>query len=324
MWNNLYGKNLVMSKEGLKFVSDIETGDLLLNVNNGFSKVLAVKESSFPLLSIKGHGHPDFIVYPESLALSTNYKRIVNKKTGKTERKFTNPAWVLAQNLKGSFWSSPIIFYKEKIPVELNENISWLIGAYLANGYTKSNKIYFLTSHFREEKLSEKTNFLKLKLYKEKKGSIFEYYINHAVLSDWIRRTFDKGYGIKNIPLWVYGMDKKLRENLFDGFVWGSGVFENQSYRFSIRNNKYLAIGMKLIAQSLGYSTALYFSESGRKKEIKRWQIVAEINARSSVVIDNNRYGLIREIRKSEKNNINYSIKLDKENGIIVDGIIIR
>lgn len=314
-----------MTQDGLKYVSDIKKGDYVLTGNKTFTMVNKTEKSLSSLLLIKGHGHPKLIITDIQEIYATNYKRTLNPETEKTERKFDKPNWVFAKDLKGMFWASPICFLETKSPIELNENIAWLMGAYLGNGYINYNKIYFNTNHFREDELKERLELLGLRLNKVKKGSIYEYNVNHAVLADWLRRTFNIEYGIKNIPYWVYGIDEEYRENFFKGFVWSNGTFKNESYRFSIKNNKCLAIGIKLIAQTLGYSTALYLFTSKKKNRItERWQIIAEINARSSVVIGDNRYGLIREISKNERKHITYKLELETGNSLMVDGIILK
>lgn len=320
----LYPKSVLITKDGLKYVSNITEEDVVLMGNKSFEKISQINKSTIPLLSIKGHGHPQLMVSNNQKILVTNYDRVLNKETEKTERKFYKPHQVLAKDTKGMFWASPVSFPKEICPIELNENILWLIGAYLGNGYVNYNNIYFGTNHFRCDELEEKLSYLNIKLNKNQKGAIVEYYINHAVLADWLKRTLNVGYNTKNIPFWIYGMDEKYRKSFFDGFVWGNGVFENESYRFSIKDNKYLAIGIKLIAQTLGYSTALYLSTSKKRNKVtERWQIVAEINARSSVVIEENRFGLIREVTEKKRNYVVYNIEIENGNSLIVDGILL-
>ena len=318
------GKSLVITPNGLREIQYIEKGDLVLTGSNKFALVNRKLHFLSELLEIKGHGHPIFSVTKAQEILATNYKRVRNPSTGKTERKFNKPGWILGENMKGNFWASPAFFLRTESPISLNEDIAWLMGAYLGNGFVNYNRINFLTNHFRCDELENRFKNLGIRLYKVQKGSIFEYYIIHAVLADWLKRTFDLEYSLKNIPFWVYGMDEKYRQSFFNGFIWGNGVFEDGRYRTTV-NNKYMAIGIKLIAQTLGYSTALYLYTSKKKnKRIERWQIVAEVNARSSTVIGNNRFGLVREIKNNKKIHSVYGLEIAEGDSLIVDGLIVR
>lgn len=317
------GRSLVMTPSGLKAMQHIEAGDLVLTGSNKFVAVKNKKESLSQLLEIKGHGHPNFSVAKGQKILATDYKRKVNSSTGKAERKFRRPSWVSGENMKGMFWASPAYFIKTEPPIDLNEDITWLMGAYIGNGFVNHNKINFLTNYFRDEELRSRLNNLGIKLNKIQRGSIAEYYVIDDNLANLLRSTFDVGYGMKNIPFWIYGMDKKYRKSFFNGFVWGCGIFEGR-YKITT-NSKYIAIGMKLIAQTLGYSTALYYYNSKRNnKKKENWRIVAEINARSSTAIGNNRFGLVREVYEYKKPRRVYELELEEENTIIVDGLIVK
>lgn len=319
-----HSRSTLMTPEGLKCANKINTNDLVMT-KEGFVKAERTKSSLASLVKLRGHGHPRLMLLENQDVFATDYKRISNKETGKSEREFSNPRWINAKSLKGMFWASPSLFKETKAPIDLNKDIAWIIGAYLSKGYVNYNTTTFNVNHFREEELKNATSNLGLRLIKKKKGSIYEYEIHHAVLANWLKMNFETMHFNKNIPFWIYGMDYIHRKEFFNGFIWGVGIYENKSYRFSIKNNKCLAIGMKLISQTLGYSTALYLSTSKKgSRKTERWQIVAEENARSSVDIDNKRYGLIRSVTKEKEPYIVQEIELGKSNIILVDGIIIK
>lgn len=317
--------SLVMTFYGLRDISMIKEGDYVLSKNGTFHKVIKVTNSIAQLLEIKGHGHPNLMVTKGQKILASNYERIWNTEKKISERKFFKNDWVMAKNMKGMFWASPIKFPNTKAPIDLNEDLFWLIGAYLGIGFVMyNNNIYLKTNDFRFEELENKLNNLNLKFRKNRKEAFCEYYITHIVLADWLKNTFDFKFKTRNLPMWIYSLDKKCRENIFLGFMWAIGVFEDEKYRAST-TDKYLAISIKLLAQSLGYSVALYVSTSKKNnKIIERWQIVAEINARSSVVIDSNRMSLVREITENKRMFNIYGLELDNSDSIIVDGIIVK
>lgn len=317
-------RSLIMTLDGLKDISLVEIGEYVLTDNGKLHKVLRKTSSLAQLLEIKGHGHPKFMATKEQKVLGTDYERVWSNETKSSERKFRKESWIDAEDMKSMFWASPVIFPQIKTPIEMSEDMAWLIGAYLDSGFIMYNgNIYFKTNDFRYEELQECLKRLNIS-FRKKDGAFIEFYISNAVLSDFFKRTFDLGYGIKNMPLWVYGMEEKYRKQLFEGFIWNNGSFGDNKYRIATKN-KYLAIAIKLIAQSIGCSVALYLSVSKKdKKVVERWQLVAEINARSSAVMNNNRLGLVREISENKRKVSVYGLEIEENRGFIVDGIIVK
>ena len=322
---SFYKNSLVFTPDGLKNISLIRENDFVLNKEGRFCEVLKNNKTYNKLIYIKGHGHPKLTTTKGQNVLATDYKRIWNKKKGISERKFNKKRWINAEEMKGMFWASPINFPEIKAPIDLNKDISWFIGAYLGSGAIRyGRELYFKTNDFRYKKLEQVLKNLNLRHKKKRLEAFTEYFIYHAVITDWLKRVFHGRYNIKVVPFWIYGMDKKYRQNLFEGYVWARGVFEDGKYRFSTKN-KHIAIAMKLIAQSLGYSVALYVNTSKKKNRItERWQIVAETSARSSAVVGNERLGLVREIIFGRKQQSVYSLELKNSNNYIVDGIIVK
>lgn len=315
-------KSLLMTEEGLKEVSKLSLGDKILGQNKKFIQVLSLSPliQKSETIFLKGHGHPEFITNKDMLFLYSNYVRTTNE-DGKAERNFIEPNWVGPLDMNGNFWASPTKFPRGSSHGSISDNMAWILGAYLSSGNIVGNNIFFSTNHHREEELITVLAREGFYVKKRQKGSVFEYYLTHAVLAGWLKEMLP----FKNIPYFIYGEKKKVREEFFAGLIWGNGIFENDSYKIAIRNNKPLAIGIKLLSQTLGHSTALHLSRSGKYKKIERWQITAELSARSSTLIDDNRYGLIREVNKSKKKYLSYELELKgNRKGVIVDGLIVK
>lgn len=317
-------RTLFMTKGGLRDVSDIETGDYILNHKNSFSKVLSKSEERGFLVELKGHGHPELRLLGSQGVWATHYDKQWNKDREVSERKFRRRRWVPAMDMKGMFWSSPIKFLSKDAPIKITNELAWLIGFYLSSGFIMYDKtINLRTNDFKFEKVEEVLRRLGLN-YRVKHGSFVEFFIRDKEVSAFLEANFEYKYRLKNMPFWVYGMKECFRENLFEGFLWDNGIFEDSRCRVSARN-KYLAIGMKLIAQTLGYSVALYVSKSRKKKRYtERWQIVAEVNARSSAIVSGSRLGLVREVKINKRKNIVYSLGLEGSDGYLIDGIFVK
>ena len=317
--------SLIMTEEGLKYVSKLTKDDNLITANKEITKIRNLPVTVGNLLVIKGHGHPKLMVNKDQFILTSNYKRVWNKKEKKAEREFITPIYKRSEDIKGDFWASPMSFIKTDEPIVLSENLTWFMGAFLSGGYIEKGwQIYIKTNQFRYKELEDRLKDLGVKYTKNVLHAYTEYFIRDKIMVKFFNDTFNIGYGVYNIPLWVYSMDENLRKSFFEGFMWHGGVFEDDKYRIST-GNKYLAIGIKLIAQGLGYSVALYLNESYKdKKKIERWQIVSEINARSSAQIGENRFGLVREVEKNERKFVITGRELERNESVILDGIVVK
>lgn len=325
--------NIVMTDKG--WMSAYE-----LNKEKETTKVLSLIDNKWALMPIlniskldktnpfecKGHGHPSFYISKnDNELLTTKYERVWNKEERRNVRQFTNPCFVKASDLEGRFWASPLNISDREvgIPIDEKNDYFWFIGYYLGQGIREKGNALSLKSHpDNAKKLEDIMTKLGMFFKKDKFGSFHEYNITNKQWTDFLFKEFPKTNWKITIPYWIYSINIDCKKALFDGFIESIGV-RSESNQKATTKDKGLAIAMKLISQELGHSVGMYTGKV--MDENQSWRIVSEESARSSIVIDDYRYGLIREI-KEKKDQLMYQWELEIEDcsGILVDGIVLK
>jgi DNA (cytosine-5)-methyltransferase 1 len=85
--------------------------------------------------------------------------------------------------------------------------------------------------------------------------TVFE--ASHTGLTNWLVEHFGRHAHGKRLPAWALTMPEEWRRALLDGYLSADGNVNNTSTRFSTVSRP-LAVGMRLLAVSLGHQASLY------------------------------------------------------------------
>ena len=86
--------------------------------------------------------------------------------------------------------------------------------------------------------------------------------ISHTAFCTWLEREFGRLSDGKQLPGWMLGAPKPLRQALLDGYLAGDGHGSQARQRWEFGTaSKRLALGLKLLAQSLGYGTSFSWAD---------------------------------------------------------------
>lgn len=327
--------NLVMTDMGWLSPYDINKNKskvrvlILVDGKWIFKKVQNIEQTGkgHPFIG-KGHGHPElYLVKSDNILLTTEYERVWSKEERKTVRQFLEPKYLKANEIDGKFWASPMNIQvnskKYACPIAEDPDSFWLIGYYLGLGNKEKGMNMTLKVKPDEAKdFEDRLKRLEIFYKKEKYENFHEYFISNRKWNEFLYRVFPKTNWNTHIPYWVFLANKDCKKALFDGLVSAIGVKNEKNQKVTVKD-KPMALTMKLIAQEVGYSVGLYAGKGSGENQ--SWQIVAEESARSSTVIDNFRYGLVREVRENkEKLMYVWEMEIDDASGILIDGIVCR
>lgn len=306
---------LVVTGRGILDAYRVKVGDVLLCADGIMRKVESVEKMSGKVYELKGHGHPNLNLPDGQRILATTYDR------KEAERNFKPFSFVNPNDMKGYFWASPKIF--PNTDSELTPDEAWICGLAMATGPVSGKSPVLVHVHeSKRETVQYFAERLNLKYFATSFHTQYQYQINSPKLMKWMSKNLSQTLGRKVVPMEILGAARNIRKAFFDGYVFGRGTFEDDKYRFSA-DNKMEAISMKLLAQTINYSTALYYSETKSEEGVKEyWQIVAEKTARSSVEIGRNRCGLVRDIEFIKKDKALVSINVIGNSSLVVDGLI--
>lgn len=327
--------NLIMTNEGwmspFSISKNMEDIKILLLKNDKwiFSPVVDIEQirKGHPFIG-KGHGHPElYLVKRDNILLTTEYERVWQKELRKTVREFLTPKYLEAGDIDGKFWASPLDIKVEdpgyRVPIREIEDKFWFIGYYLGIGEREDDmKISFKLRHEKTKEFESILKKLNISYKKEELKAYHKYCITDRKWNEFLNRVFPKREWGSTTPYWLFNLNLNCKTSLFCGFIESTGVKGEKNQKATVKD-KALILTMKLIAQEIGFSVGVYIGRG--TGENQSWQIVAEETARSSMVIDRYRFGLIREIKENKDKMMNvWELEIEDGLGILIDGIIVR
>ena len=136
---------LVLTKERLKPIEEVEVGDLVLTHKNRWRRVNYTKNSFANTIIVKGRGHVGLeTTTAHPFYIADSYVHWIDRHANKWERRLHTPRWINAGDVtKGedySFWASPHTFDSEQLPVpmvtgvEFDNSFWWMVGRWLGDG----------------------------------------------------------------------------------------------------------------------------------------------------------------------------------------------
>jgi hypothetical protein len=273
---------LIVCSRGLIPVEDVKIGDPVLTHANRWRKVTRVFSFTAPALTVKGHGH-----FGMTVARTTRfYARLAIPRWRKTP---DNPSRSRRlQFLVGRHWATPTHIPELPVPevggrgVWLNEYFWWLVGRWLGDGLLRirktSSEITITCGFHERETLGQQLRKYPPTRLRAARGEyrwrdrdvrtgvLFE--TAHSGLALWLFQNFGKGAQAKRVPSWVLAMPVDWRAVLLRGYMSADGSEDHRKQECS-SVSKALAIGIRLLAESLGYRVAFHLAKARPENPIE-------------------------------------------------------
>ena len=271
---------LVLTSLGYMEIERIKVGMKVLTHEGRWRKVTATGSKTAQTITLKGN-HYGLECTPNHPIYSTEmyWKRVdkVNKRFLSDEKN-----WTPAEDMKNKFWAVPntIEFLEIPRPVPTNANMKelppfdedffYLVGRWLGDGWvTKKQKrsrpgkissaeIIICAGYDKEERLKEAVETVIDRYTVERCRTVVKYKFTSLLLCDWLTENFGyKAHG-KEIPSWAFSMPESWREALLRGVLDTDGHRASDTmYRVTTVSKK-LAHSLRLLGETLGYSTAVF------------------------------------------------------------------
>lgn len=338
----------ILTKEGLKPISQVNVGDLVLTHKGRWQPVVETGCKLAPTVIVKGQGHWGL----ETTEEHPFYARAIYREWVNSFRNwkkcFSSPSWIKAKDLKGKFWASPSSFSDTEIPpIEtwgrehfcpgFSEDFMWIVGLWVGDGWTRINnrRGYVLICSNQNERYVKTIESrliganLKFSLSKERTTARFQ--IALRSLARWLKSNFGEGASSKTIPSWLLGMPENFRHAFFDGYIFADGTSTNNGWSVTTTSDR-LATGITLLAHSLGFSVGqlknypkrICLIEGRQVSEKPTIKIVIYKKARSSIEIDGFRYGLVRSVSPTHTLKQVFNLEVAEDNSYVADGITVH
>jgi intein/homing endonuclease len=357
------GETLILTSSGHKRIDEIIVGDEVLTHKNHWKKVLNVWDrGERETITVKGQGHQNLTVTPNHRFYA---KQIIDFKDRKNKwgiKLVDDADWIKAEDLDYCLWSSPTkipaiqnlpaIIPKAKTgdsdPIfPLTEDFLWCLGLYLAEGstsssYGKNGKLNKTTWSIHIDEVPYVVSRLKaagLRPYVQPVNNTencMNVVVSSVMLAPWMEENCGKGCYNKSIPMWVYSLNNKAKQWILDGLIYGDGCdgskvpYSEGRSRLTTTSKK-LAYETKLLAQSIGLYSTVYFYPGGGICVLQGKEYV---NSDSyEVIISKNGQGYKEEDKvftRTKKIDFHgdvhrvYDIEVEDDHSFVAEGIIVH
>jgi len=350
---------LVITEKGYMPIEEINVGDRVLTHTGKWQKVLKVGNKIADTIILKGFGHYGLETTTEHPFYSSEkIRKWRNEPSRGWDSEMTNPKWSKAQHMEGKFWATPIITEIIEIPdikkslgkgkraeiPEMNEPFWWFIGRWLGDGWTRDAKrlnrpmgwgqVFICSSHDEADGVQEKIGHLGIIWARFEERTVTKFRTTNQALTKWILDNFGQHAGEKRLPSWILSLSIKYRQSLLDGYISADG-FINQDGAYSATTvSKKLGLGIRLVAESLGFASALYFSKTKPKTTIEgrvvnqrdfytvRYATIKKQTSRTEAYGVS--WGKVRKVSEGRKSIRVYNIEVGEDNSYVVENIIVH
>jgi hypothetical protein len=140
----------------------------------------------------------------------------------------------------------------------------WLVGRYVADGNSSGTNRrglrtgILITAH--TDRIQEVASIAELAGYDAKRrphDNAASVGIYNTELTQWVIVNFGEHADGKYLPLWLHSAPRYVQDAFLEGYLTGDGYWNEGKRRWEIPTaSKELAVGLRLLGLSLGYTTS--------------------------------------------------------------------
>ncbi len=347
---------LVLTAEGYKPIEEVKVGDMVLTHKSRWKKVIASGRKTADTIVLKGNHYG-----LECTANHPIYAAYLIRKWGTRPRGYktslSKSAWFPAGNMRGKLWAVPLNIPDLTIPIErtvnahqkemppISEQLFYFVGRWLGDGYVRTgqrpdrpagqtfNTIFLCDSHDKADEIIATIAPLSKKYSVSVERTCTKVKFTSQVLCKWLVDNFGHGALGKRLPAWALGMAKEYRVALLKGLIDSDG-WRLAPDKFKIStSSKALAHGIRLLGETLGYSSTVYKTVAkgtctieGRPCSIHDNYQVALTKSKTRVHYhdDLHSYYKVRDVREGRTAIVVYNIAVEDDQSYIAEGIVVH
>jgi intein/homing endonuclease len=235
------------------------------------------------------------------------------------------------------YWGSPArlpFIPAPELPSGVMDEYSfyWLVGRYVADGNTVGTNRRGLRTGVcitaRQDRIGEVSSIAELAGFSPKvrpHDNAAAIGIYSTELTQWIIANYGEHADQKRIPVWLHGQPRYIREAFLEGYLTGDGHWNESRRRWEIPTaSKELAIGLRLMGNSLGYTTSFSWvdprpnSMCANPLRSYRVQFSSSGNA---IIEDDVTWQKIRSIEPADPATV-YDLVVAEDYSYVADGLV--
>ena len=351
---------MVLTKNGYVNIEDIKVGDIVLTHKNRWRKVTAVGNREAETIILKGNctlettrNHPIYCA-----DIKNYYPQLGNGKRGNIKQLINVGQWVDAEHMDHRQWATPILAEPLKIPGEvhtqynqkdlpkMNDKFWYFVGRWIGDGWIRDSKrpekptgdglgtIFLCDSPDKEQELIDTVSPISEAWSIAHERSVTKICFTSQLLSRWLVKHFGKGAINKHLPGFVYGLSAEYRTSLLKGILDSDG-YRKDDHHYKISSiSKALVLGIRLLAESLGWSTSITMCKrpstyiiEGRvvnQHDTHTIAITNNPNRHTGLPHDGHKWYLCRSVNPTNQTKTVYNISVEEDESYVADSIVVH
>lgn len=328
----------VLTERGLVPIENVVVGDMVWTHASRWRRVSNTMQRVAPTVVVNGQGHNSIRATPDHPFYAADTVKIWN---GNGYSRTVGAAeWVHAEKMAGKRWATPHNLSSDQgVPDVLNT----LDGAYLAGLYLGDGHIVRTAGRKKKSVILSVNDTKKAKILPALRRawgtisdishdrSVTRLQLSRTEVADTLAENFKEYSHGKTIPVWALTADRDWQESLLQGVIDTDGSPVKNGWRVTTVSRT-LAVGLRLLATRLGYSTSLHFSarpetcviEGRTVNQRDTWTVFMRKAERSSELrTDEHTWGLVRSATPAGDAQV-YDITVEDDHSFICDGIVVH
>ncbi len=264
----------------------------------------------------------------------------------KLSRGFHDPAWVNASDLADQFLAIPSLTPALPVPPISGRPLDmqaatfwWMVGRWLGDGWTRicdgkprRSEAIICCGQSEANEVTDRLSGLGLTWTRAQQRTTTRFTTAHNGLAPWLNEHFGKGAEGKTIPGWALGMPAAHRKALLDGYLSADGFRAVYSEWGVNTVSACLAVGVRLLATSLGLHTSMTKSKAKRAAVIEGrtvserplWQLRLSEKEKYSRDDGLQRWVRLRSEFKPAETAIVYDLTVDEDHSFVANGYVVH
>lgn len=356
---------LVLTREGYTPIEDVQVGDLVLTHTGRWQKVLRVGGKRSSTITLSGQHHYGFECTANHPIYSSEMYRTYfasespspNSRSG--VRKIRNIGWTPAEDMKGKMWACPHSLLEEvevppiiqkssfcTLPPEMDENFWWMVGRWLGDGWVRSSKrkdrgdgvthgtIFICCGNHKIEGVLDKLTSTGMHWsISEFNQSLTKFRVSHTGLANWLDTYFGHGASNKGIPSFCFTLPEAKRRSLMEGILSSDGHRATPTEQRVTTVSKKLALGVQLLAETLGYSTSLWIARTpdtyvieGRTVNQRDYYVVrvGSSTRRNSMNGEFHTWTKVKNIESAQSDTDVFNLEVENDNSYVTENVVVH
>lgn len=290
----------VLTARGYVPIYAVRIGDVVLTHENQWRPVTDTMNRIADTVEFS----PGFYATPNHRFWARPDGREWRNETRRYQRVLGAPKWVEIEQAQGSFLAQPISVPSIAEPPSMPAGITyWHLGRWLADGYIRAGGQPVIA--VGKQKFDRDTHLFDDRHWRvSEERTAFKFHYRDGSAGSWFSAHFGEHADGKTIPAWIFSASEQLRREFLAGYWSGDGyTFGKQSMR-SASVSPCLTVGIRTLAESLGYTTSLHYNRVEPKKVIEGrvvnqrdwWSVTSTPDSgRYTSTIGNHRWSKLRK-----------------------------